>query len=53
MKKRLAEKILKYRERLRYSGPQIKMAEETLKDIERRRAKRELKKTEQKTEIEE
>ena len=53
MKQRLAQKILKYREKLIYSEVQIKTAEDTLRVIENRRAKRESKKTEKKTESEE
>ncbi|MFQ6092498.1 MAG: hypothetical protein ACE5OR_07445 [bacterium] len=39
MRQRVAKKILKYREKLNYSEQQIKKAEETLREIERRRAK--------------
>ena len=53
MKQRLAKKILKYREKLNYSEGQIKEAEDTLQEIEKRRAKRGSEKTEQKKETEE
>ena len=52
MKKRVAQKILKYREKLTYSEPQIKKAEETLEGIEKRSLKRESIKTEPEAETE-
>ncbi|UCE19026.1 MAG: hypothetical protein JSV84_01375 [Gemmatimonadota bacterium] len=53
MKKRVAQKILRYRDRLHYSEPQMKRAEETLKEIEKRRSKRKGKKPEQRAETQE
>ena len=50
MRKRVAEKILKYRDKLTYSEQQVKKAEETLKEIEKRREKREGKTEESGTE---
>lgn len=40
MRKRVAEKILKYKEKLNYSESQVRRAEETLGEIEKRREKR-------------
>jgi len=50
MRKRVAEKILKNREKLHYTEHQIKQAEETLKELEKRRAKKRSKSVQTNTE---